>query len=131
MILEERSLPLSDVGNVFKIIAEELSANVNTQIIINDDILKEIKRNNCDYHVYFHNYLDDFEVSEWYTLHEKHAFSPEISKLGIKLFGHNYSQLTRFSFRGYNFSKSPCKSDTEFTYFGGHDIQRILVIEIS
>ncbi len=131
MILEERSLPLSDVGDVFKIIAEELSANVNTQIIINDDILKEIKHNNCDYHVYFHNYLDDFEVSEWYTLHEEHAFSPMISKLGIKLFGHNYSQLTRFSFRGYNFSKSTCESYTEFTYFGGHDIQRILVIEIS
>ena len=131
MILEERTLPLNDAGNVFQIIAEELSANVNTQIIIHEDILKELKRNNCDYHVYFHNYLDDFSVSEWYTLHETHAFSPEISRLGIKLFGHNYSQLTRFCFRGYDFSNSPYEFDTEFTYFGEHDIQRILVIEVA
>lgn len=128
MILEERTLLLSDVGNVFKIIAEELSSNINTQVIINENILEELKHNNCDYHVYFHDYLDDFEVSEWYTLHEAHAFSPEISRLGIKLFGHNYSQLTRFSFRGYNFSNSPRK---EFTYFAEHDVQRILVIEVA
>lgn len=131
MILEERTLSLNDAGNVFQIIAEELSANVNTQIIIHEDILKELKRNNCDYNVYFHNYPDDSSVSEWYTLHETYAFSPEISRLGTKLFGHNYSQLTRFRFRGYDFSNKPCKSDIEFTYFGKHDIQRILVIEVA
>ena len=131
MILEERALPLNDAGNVFKIIAEELSANINTQVIINENILEELKRNNCDYHVYFHKYLDDFEVTEWYTLHETHASSPEISKLGVKLFGHNYLQLTRFSFRGYNFSNNPSKFDTEFTYYKGHDVQRILVIEVA
>lgn len=131
MILEERTLPLSDVGNVFKIIAEELSANINTQVIINEDILEELKHNNCDNHVYCHYYVDDYEESEWYTLNETHAFSPEISKLRIKLFGQNYSQLTSFSFRGYDFSNSPGTPDTEFTYFRGDDVQRILVIEVA
>ena len=51
MILEERTLSLNDAGNVFQIIAEELSANVNTQIIIHEDILKELKRNNCYYQI--------------------------------------------------------------------------------
>ena len=57
MILEKRYLPFEKVGNVFKLVAEELDANVNTQIIIHNDILREIAINNCKYNVYFHNYF--------------------------------------------------------------------------
>ena len=131
MILEERYLPLKEAGNLFQIIAEELSANVNTQNIIHEDILEELKWNNCDYNVYFHNYPDDSSTSQWYTLHETDYFSPEISILGIRLFGPNYLQLTRFWFYGYDFSNIPCKSDTEFIYSGRDDIQRILVIKVA
>ena len=129
MILEERSLPLSDVGNIFKIVAEELSSNIHTQIIISNDILKELDYNNCAYNVYFHNYLDDSEVSKWYTLHEEHGLSPVISKLGIKMFGYNYSQLTRFAFRDYSFSADSHR-DGEFWYYD-YEIQRILLIQLS
>ena len=131
MILEKRTLPLNEAGNVFQIIAEELSANVNTQILIHRDILNELKYNNCDYNVYFHNYPEDSAGSEWYTLHETDYFSPMISILGRRVFGPKYSQLTSFWFRAYDFSNNPCSSDTEFTYFGEYDIQRILVIEVA
>ena len=129
MILEERYLPLKEAGNIFKLVAEELSANVHTQIIICNDILNELKLNNCDYNVYLHNYLDKHNVSEWYTLHEDHAFSPEISRLGIKSFCHNYSHLTRFYFRGYNFSDKSriCREFISYEY----EIQRILTIGVS
>ena len=128
MILEERYIQLNDVGNIFKIVAEELKANANTQVIICNDILKKLETNNCDYNVYFHNYADNYNVSEWYTLHEGHAFSPVISKLGIRSFGNHYSQVTRFIFRGYVFSES--SYDSEFL-FCEHDIQRILIIKVS
>ena len=128
MILEERYLPLKEAGNIFKLVAEELSANVHTQIIICNDILNELKLNNCDYNVYFHNYLDDYLVSEWYTLHEDHAFTPEISRLGIESFCHNYSHLTRFYFRGYDF---PSDDFFDEFYSDVYQIQRILTIEVS
>ena len=41
MILEERYLPLKEADNLFKLVAEELSANIHTQIIICNDILNE------------------------------------------------------------------------------------------
>lgn len=122
-------LSLNDAGNIFKIIAEELSENVNTQVIIDVNILKKFERNGSEYNVYMHNWLDDFEVSEWYTLHEKYAYSPIISNLGTKLFGHNYEQLTRFCFRDYNFSNETHRNG-EYIYFE-HEIQRILVIEVA
>ena len=56
MILEERYIQSNDVGNIFKLVAEELKTNVNTQVIIFNDILKKLEKNNCDYNVYFHNY---------------------------------------------------------------------------
>ncbi len=129
MILKKRYLPFQQTGNIFKIVADELSANVHTQIIICDDILKELEMNNCDYNVYFQNYVDDHDISEWYTLHEGHAFSPVISKLGVRSFGNNYSQVTRFYFRGYDFSGKSYVSE-EFLFYE-HEIQRILVIEVS
>ena len=129
MILEKRYLPFEKVGNVFKLVAEELDANVNTQIIIHNDILREIATNNCKYNVYFHNYFDNHYVSDWYTLHERHAFSPEISRLGVRLFCHNYTQVIRFCFRGYNFS-AESYNPREFIFYE-HEIQRILFIEVS
>lgn len=98
MILEERTLSLKEVGNIFKMVAEALNENIHTQVIISTDILNELRHNDCEYNVYFHNYLDMDNVSEWYTLHESHAFSPIISQLGTKMFGHKYSQVTRFIF---------------------------------
>lgn len=129
MILEERHLPFEEIGDLFEIVAEELSSNINTQIIISEDILKELRTNNCNYNVYFHNYLDDHFVSEWFTLHDKNASSPLLSKLGIRPFGNNFSQVSRFKYRGYKFSNKPYNSE-EF-YFFEHEFQRILVIKVS
>ena len=128
MILEERHLPFKEIGNLFKIVAEELNANVNTQILINEDILKELSANNSNYNVYFHNYYDNYFVNQWYTLHKSHEFSPELSTLGTQSFGANYSHVTRFSFHGYNFSDR--YKSGEFIFYE-HKIQRILVIEVS
>ena len=130
MILEERYLPLKEAGNIFKLVAEELSANVHTQIIICNDILNEFKINDYDNVCFVHNYPTDHWVSQWYTLHEGYASSPAISILGKRSFCHNYSHLTKFYFRGYNFSCRTSRIDGEFVCYE-YEIQRILTIEVS
>lgn len=128
MILERRYLPFKEIGNIFKIVAEELDLNINTQILIQEDILNELFINNCNYNVYFHNYPDNSFVSQWYTLHESNAFSPVLSNLGVRSFCHNYSQVTRFYFRDYYFlGKAGPK---EFISYK-NELHRILVIEVS
>lgn len=128
MILEERSVQLNDVGNIFNIVAKELSSNIHTQIIISDELLKKLETNNSEYHVYFHNYFDVPNSNELYVLHENGAFSTEISKLQVTMFGNNYSQLIKFSFKGYDFSNE--FHDTSIFYCSEHEIHRILVINL-
>ncbi len=64
MVYEEQTLSLNESGNIFKMIAEILNENIHTQVIISYDIFKELHRNDCKYHVYFHNYMDDSLTDE-------------------------------------------------------------------
>ena len=126
MILQERYLAPSDARNIFRMIAEELDENVNTQVIICNDILKALISNKYP-NVSFHNDISIYEVNEWYTLHKSNVFSLEIARLEIRKFGKNYSQLIKFNFDGYSFSDE-LYNLREYDFWH-HDIQRFLIIE--
>ena len=126
MILEKRDLLLKDSDNIFKLIADELSKNENTQIIICNHILREL-RTKSHYNVSFLNSIIVSIAREYYTLHGSDDFSSEISKLEVQPFGSNYSQVIRFYFKGYSFANNIF--DRRDYDFWQYEIERILVIE--
>ena len=124
MILEERQVTKDDIGDLFKTIAEELKKNVNSQVVVNKKIIDIFKKNGEKYHIFIHNYADNYEVKKWYTLHESHSYSKIISKLGIRDYDTNSYQITRFTYNGYNFANKPYRKG-EYIYYE-HEAQRIL-----
>ena len=127
MILQERYLLPKYSNDIFKLIAEELSENINTQIIICNDILKKLRSNHY-YNVSFHNNISISGIDEWYILHKSNAFSLEISRLEVRPFGNNYSQVTKFHFDGYSFSNK--NYNLREYNFWQNEIERFLVIKL-
>ena len=128
MILQEIYLSPNDAKNIFRLVADKLSKNLNTQIIICNDILNILRTGNY-YNINFHNEISPSGVSEWYTLHKSNAFSLEIARLEIRPFAKNYSQVIKFNFDGYSFSDDPYNL-REFDFWQ-HEIKEFLVIELS
>ncbi len=99
MVLEKQTIKLEDVGNIFKEIAILLKNNINVTILINKNILDEVIINDIKYHVYFHSLKDRLDKRQWFTLHENYAFSPIISRMGVKFSNDNYYQVTSFIYK--------------------------------
>ena len=43
--------------------------------------------------------LEGLDKRQWFTLHENYAFSPIISRMGVKFSNDNYYQVTSFIYK--------------------------------
>ena len=92
-------------AEIFSIIENILSTNLNTQIFIDNTIYEELKKNGSDYNVYAHNYLkgshyesdDFFRGEQWLALSEGDYFDSVIAKGSFVSNCNDYMQLVEFN----------------------------------
>lgn len=125
MVLEMQTVNLLDT--IFEFIAKELEKNLNTQIIISNNLLEMIQKRHTSLHIYFHTYMDNYEVDKWYTFHKADKTSKTISKLGVRKYDQDNQQVTRFTYEGYNFSPNKPYRKGEYIYYE-HKVEKVLQI---
>lgn len=103
MKMKKRKLKLKKAGKIFKIVAEELNKNINTQVIIHESIMLELPRN--EKHKIRLEIAKDGKVEKWYILHKGKSFdTEEICQLGVRKLSNNFYQVVKL--RGLKFGFS-------------------------
>ena len=119
---KEITLNVKKVEQLADIIEEELKQCIDTQIFIEKDFLLEIKQNNVEHHIFYHNfmesgfhYLDDSEIK--YGFHKDHASSELNAQIHFVRNCSGYLQICLFSSK---------KIKRYIHYY--HDMKQIIII---
>ena len=105
MKIKQAFVTRENPAEIFSIIEDVLSKEINTQVFIDNEIYYELRRNGRNYHVYQHNcckgfhYMhdeDNFGGEDWLALSTGCAFDKNIARGSFIGNSTEYMQLVEF-----------------------------------